>query len=51
MLSLTSFFDRQGIPESLVRNRVQSRSGRGSQDQLDQDKEEKNREESDGNEY
>ncbi len=44
-----SFFDRQGIPESLVRNRAQTGGGCGSQSQLDQDKERENGEESDEN--
>jgi len=46
LLSLMSFFDRQGIPESLVRNRAQTGGGCGSQSQLDQDKERENGEES-----
>jgi len=49
LLSLMSFFDRQGIPESLVRNRAQTGGDCGSQSQHDQDKERGNREESDKN--
>ncbi|KAL8662256.1 MAG: hypothetical protein Q9202_004861 [Teloschistes flavicans] len=43
LLSLMSFFDRQGIPELLIRDRVQSRGGCESQSQLD-----RNRERNDG---
>ncbi len=50
LLSLMSFFDRQGIPESLVRNRAQTGSGSAnqsqSQSQLDQDMEKENGKES-----
>jgi len=46
LLSLMSFFDRQGIPEFLVRNRFQSKGCRGSQTQLDQHNESENGEES-----
>ena len=48
LLSVMSFFDRQGIPESLVRNRAQIGSGCGSQSQsqLDQDTERENGKES-----
>ena len=49
LLSLMSFFDRQGIPEFLVRNRAQTRGDRGSQNQFDRDNERENGEESGGN--
>lgn len=39
LLSLMSFFDPQGIPESLLRNRSQSEDNCESQNQLDRDKE------------
>ena len=42
LLSLMSFFDRQGIPESLIRNRARTEGGCGSQSQLDQNKEREN---------
>ena len=34
LLSLMSFFDRQGIPGALVRKRVESGNGHGSQEEL-----------------
>ena len=45
LLSLMSFFDRQGIPESLIRNRAQTEGGHRSQEQLDRDDEGENGEE------
>ena len=33
LLSLMSFFDRQGIPESLIRDRAQAENGRGSREE------------------
>ena len=44
-----SFFDRQEIFESLVRNRVQSEDDRESQNQLDQDNERENEKKNDEN--
>ena len=49
LLSLMSFFDRQGIPETLVRHRAQSNGGCGSRRQFDQDKESENGEENSEN--
>lgn len=43
LLSLMSFFDPQGIPESLLRNRSQSEDNCESQNQLDRDKEREKR--------
>ncbi|KAL8795910.1 MAG: hypothetical protein Q9195_001654 [Heterodermia aff. obscurata] len=42
LLSLMSFFDRQGIPESLVRNRSQTEGRHRSQEPLDRDDDEEN---------
>ena len=42
LLSLMSFFDQQGIFESLIRNQIQSESDRESQNQLDQNNEREN---------
>ena len=36
LLSLMSFFDRQGIPEVLVRNRVQSKNGHAKQEEAEE---------------
>ena len=36
LLSLMSFFDRQGIPEALVRKRAESGNGHGSQEECDE---------------
>ena len=36
LLSLMSFFDRQGIPEALVRKRAESRNSHGSQEERDE---------------
>ena len=47
LLSLMSFFDRQGIPESLIRNGAQTGGDSGCSRQLDEDKERDRGEESD----
>ncbi|KAI4163243.1 MAG: hypothetical protein LQ342_003179 [Letrouitia transgressa] len=47
LLSLMSFFDRQGIPDSLIRNRAESRSGHRSQEEHSIDKEREGTQESD----
>jgi len=48
LLSLMSFFDRQGIPEALVRKRAESGDGHGSQEECDEyDSREKEEEEED----
>lgn len=52
LLSLMSFFDRQGIPEALVRKRAESGNGHGSQEELDErdGREEEEEEEEEDNE-